>query len=121
MPIRVVDEQAVYRTGLRALIAAKVPFVEVFEASSLAQALSCELRNNMFDLVLVGAGLSNLKALDTLRAAQVALPATTRLAIVSASDTRADILAGLAAGLYGYISKQQSDTEILVAIGDILA
>ena len=70
MPIRilVVDEQAVYRVGLRDLIAAKIPRVNVIEASSLVRALSCELRSNAFDLVLVGADLSNSAALDTLKA-----------------------------------------------------
>ena len=121
MPIQIliVDDQAVYRTGLRELIAAKVPCVEVIEASTL-QALSRELRSNTFDLVLVGAGLSSSAALDTLKAAREALPAT-RFAIVSASDMRADILAGLAAGFHGYISKQQSDTEILDAITHLLS
>ena len=123
MPIRilVVDEQAVYRVGLRELIAAKIPGVEVIEASSLVRVLSCELRSNTFDLVLVGADLSNSAALDTLKAAREALPATARFAIVSAADTRADILASLAAGFYGFISKRQSDTDILSAITDILS
>ena len=50
--ILVVDQQAVYRVGLRELIAAKIPRVEVIEASSLVQALSCELRSNAFDLLI---------------------------------------------------------------------
>ena len=122
MPIRilVVDQQAVYRVGLRELIAAKVPCGEVIEVSSLVQALSSQLRDKPFDLVLVGADLSNSAALDTLKTAREALPAT-RFAIVSASDTRADILASLAAGFHGFISKRQSDTDILSAITDILS
>lgn len=122
MPIRilVVDEQAVYRVGLRDLIAAKIPRVNVIEASSLVRALSCELRSNAFDLVLVGADLSNSAALDTLKAAREALPAT-RFTIVSAAGTRADILATLAAGFHGFISKRQSDTDVLSAITDILS
>ena len=93
----------------------------MIEASSLVRVLSCELRSNTFDLVLVGADLSNSAALDTLKAAREALPATARFAIVSAADTRADILASLAAGFYGFISKRQSDTDILSAITDILS
>lgn len=122
MPIRilVVDEQAVYRIGLRELIAAKIPRVEVIEASSLVQVLSCALRSNTFDLVLLGADLSNSTALDTLKAAREALAAT-RFAILSAAGTRADILASLAAGFHGFISKCQSDTDILSAITDILS
>ena len=122
MPIQilVVDEQAVYRAGLRELLAAKIQRVEVIEASSLVRALSCELQSNTFDLVLLGADLSNSKALDTLKAAREAMPAT-RFAVVSAAGTRADILACLAAGFRGFISKRQSDTDILSAITDILS
>ena len=122
MPIRilVVDEQAVYRVGLRELIAAKIPRVEVIEASSLVGALPCALRSNTFDLVLLGVDLSNSTSLDALKAAREALAAT-RFAIVSAAGTRADILASLAAGFHGFISKRQSDTDVLSAITDILS
>ena len=41
--------------------------------------------------------------------------------VVSASDTRADILATLSAGFHGFISKRHSDTEILATVTDILA
>ena len=44
-----------------------------------------------------------------------------RFAILSASDTRADMLASLAAGANGFISKLQTDDEIVAAIQDILA
>ena len=117
--ILIVDEQAIYRVGLRELIAAKIPRVEVAEAGSLVGALSCELRSNRFDLVLVGADLSSA-ALATLKAGREALRAT-RFAIVSAAGTRADILASLAAGFHGFISKRQSDTDILSAITDMLS
>ena len=114
--IVVLDEHTVYRTGLRSLICAKVPCAEVIEASSLVQALS-QLRNSIFDLVLVGVGLSSL---GPLKAAGEASSAT-RFAIISSSNTRTDILASLAAGFHGYISKHQSDTDILAAITDILS
>jgi DNA-binding NarL/FixJ family response regulator len=117
--ILVFDEHSVYRTGLRSLIGARVPRAEVIEASSLIQALS-QIRNGAFDLVLVGVGLSSLGSLDPLKAAREASPAT-RFAIISASDTRADILASLAAGFHGFISKRQSEIDILAAISDILS
>jgi DNA-binding NarL/FixJ family response regulator len=115
--ILVLDEPAVYRTGLRTLICAKVPCAEVIEANSLVQGLS-QLRNSIFDLVLVG--LSSFGPLNPLKAACEASPAT-RFAIISSSDTRTDILASLAAGFHGFISKHQSDTDILAAITDILS
>ena len=117
--ILVLDEQTVYRAGLRGLIVAEVPRVEVIEASNLSQALD-HIRNSTIDLVLVGTGRSSLAALDSLKAARETSPST-RFAVVSTSDTRADILATLAAGFHGFISKRQSDTEILAAVTSILA
>ncbi|MGA7453226.1 MAG: response regulator transcription factor [Rhodoplanes sp.] len=115
----VCDGQSVYRIGLRSLISAEIPRAEVIEASNLPQALD-HIRNSTIDLVLVGTGRSSLAALDSLKAARETSPAT-RFAVVSTSDTRADILATLAAGFHGFISKHQSDTEILAAVTDILA
>ena len=51
--ILVLDEQTVYRTGLRSLISAEIPHAEVIEASNLPQALD-HIRNSTIDLVLVG-------------------------------------------------------------------
>lgn len=93
-------------------------------ANNLNEALS-QIRNRDLNLVLVGTGQSVLGALDslsldTLKAAREASP-TTLFAVVSASDTRADVLATLEAGFYGFISKHQADDEILAAITDILS
>lgn len=117
--ILVLDEQGVYRTGLRSVIGAKIPRAEVVEASSLIEALP-QIRSGAFDLVLVGTGLSDCQPLDFLKAACEASPAT-RFAVVSSSDMRADILASLAAGFHGFISRHRSDTEILAAITGILS
>jgi DNA-binding NarL/FixJ family response regulator len=115
----VCDGQSVYRIGLRSLISAGIPRAEVIEASNLPEALD-HIRSSTIDLVLVGTGRSSLVVLDSLKAVREASPAT-RFAVVSASDTRADILATLSAGLHGFISKHQSDTEILAAITSVLA
>lgn len=90
----------------------------VTEASSLIEALT-KISNEVFDLVLVG-DQSALEPHDFLKSAREAAPATC-FAIISACDTRTAILASLAAGFHGFISKQQSDSEILAAISDILA
>ncbi len=117
--ILVFDEHSVYRTGLRSLICAQMPRAEVIEASSVIDALSV-IRDGALDLVLVGVDAVSRAALDQFKAARDASPAT-RFAIMSASDTRADILSGLAAGFHGFMSKHQSEAEILAAIADILS
>lgn len=79
----------------------RVP-IEVAEAGSLSEALS-RIRCGSFDLVLVGAGLQ----LQLFKAARDTSPST-RFAVISGLDTRADILASLDAGFHGFISKRQS-------------
>jgi DNA-binding NarL/FixJ family response regulator len=115
----VFDEHGVYRTGLCSLIGIKISGAEVFEAGSLVQALS-RIRQGTLELVLAGVSLSSFEAFDLLQAAREASPAT-RLAIISASDARTEILAALAAGFHGFISKHQPDTDVFAAITDILS
>jgi len=118
--ILIFDQQTAYRQGLRIFVGAQLACADdVFDSSDLNDALS-QIRNRVFDLVLVGTGRSGLGALDLLKTAREATPST-RFAIVSACDTRADILAALAAGFHGFISKQQPDAEILAAITYVLS
>ncbi len=115
----VCDGQSVYRIGLRSLIKAEMPSAEVIEASNPSEALA-QIRASAFDLVLVGTDRAGLEQFDSLKAARETSPST-RFAVVSTSDTRADVLASLAAGFHGFISKRQSDIEILAAVTSILA
>jgi len=117
--ILVLDEHSVYRIGLCHLLRAELPRAEVIDASNLNEALS-QIRNRIFDLVLMSTDGLGSEQRDSLKAACEASPST-RFIVVSASDTRADILATLAAGFHGFISKHQSDSEILAAITDILS
>ncbi|MFZ1885654.1 MAG: response regulator transcription factor [Rhodoplanes sp.] len=117
--ILVFDEQSVYRAGLRELISSKIPCAEVIDASDLYEALS-QIRDSFFDLVLVGTDRSDSGQLHSVKLAREAASAT-RFVIVSAADKRANILEVLAAGFHGFISKRQSDTDILSAVTDILS
>lgn len=117
--VLVLDKHAVYRTGLRVLISTQMPRAEVLEADSPVQALA-QIQECVFDLVLLGLDLSDSVTVDTLKAVHEASPAT-RFAIISASDRRADILAALARGVHGFISKNQSDADILDAINRLLS
>jgi len=112
------DEQSVYRAGLRSLISSNMPRAEVVEANSLNEALS-QIPNDAFNLVILGVNLPSL-LLGFLTDAREASPST-QFAIISASDARADILATLAAGSHGFISKRQSDADIIDAIACLLS
>jgi DNA-binding NarL/FixJ family response regulator len=118
--ILIVDERSVYRTGLRILIEANIAHAKVLEANSPLNA-SAQIRAEEFiDLILVDMDETRFQSIEPLRQAYDA-SAATRWVIISASATRTNILASLAAGFYGFISKHQPDNEILDAIRDVLS
>lgn len=101
-------------------MAEAMPGTEIFETGTLTQGLA-EFRSMApFDLLLIDLDLPNFRSLDLLKQA-FAVSAKTRFAVISASDTRQSILASLAAGFHGFISKQQFDSDILGAIRDIVS
>jgi DNA-binding NarL/FixJ family response regulator len=118
--ILLVDESIVYRKGLRSHIETNIAHAEVLEVSSLLHASSQIKHEGHVDLVLVDLDTSRFHSLAPLQTACGASPAT-RWAIISATGTRTDILASLAAGFHGFISKDQSDDDILGAIKDLLS
>jgi DNA-binding NarL/FixJ family response regulator len=117
--ICVVDEHSVFRIALCALIDSNIPRAELVQASSLVEAIPAK-QNCPFDLVLLDPGSSGFHSLDATRKACDAIPAS-RFAIVSASDSRRNILLGLRAGFHGFVSKRLRDDDIVRAINDLLA
>jgi DNA-binding NarL/FixJ family response regulator len=118
--ILLVDKCSIYRLGLRCLIETNIPEAKVLEGSSLLNALSKIRAEGYIDLVLAELNLSRLRSLAPLNSAREASPAT-RWAVFSTADTRVDILATLNAGFHGFVSKHQSDDDILSAVKDLLS
>lgn len=114
------NEPGVYRTGLRIFIRTKLPDAEVVETSDPVEGFLEVRRGESFDLVLMGANISGVSSLEALKTWKDIYTAS-RFAIVSALDSRKEILASLAAGFHGFISKHQSDVEIVSAINDLLS
>jgi DNA-binding NarL/FixJ family response regulator len=118
--ILLADEPGVYRTGLRIFVRTRLPDTEVVETSDPVEGFFEVRRGEPFDLVLMGyniSGVSSLKALKTWKDIYTG----SRFAIVSAWDSREEILASLAAGFHGFISKHHSDDEIIAAINDLVS
>ena len=72
------------------------------------------------DLVLVDIDQSGPRALEMLKAVSGSHPAI-RFAVMSLSDTRDSISASLAGGMHGFVSKRQSDEDVLCAMKEILS
>jgi DNA-binding NarL/FixJ family response regulator len=114
--ILVIDEHSVYRSGVRKLIEASIQRTHVVEATGVEL-----LEESQYpDLVLIDSGSLSYHSLDLLRKAHELNPRT-RFAVMSASNTRADVLNCLSAGFYGFVYKLQSDEEFLRAIKDLLS
>jgi DNA-binding NarL/FixJ family response regulator len=118
--ILVIDRNGVYRSGLRNVIEARIQGSRVIEASELQAILHYLDANQYFDLILIDAQSFGDASLARLREAHTRSPRT-RFAVMSTSNTRADVLNCLSAGFHGFVYKLQSDEEFLTAINDLLS
>ena len=114
--ILVVDEHSVFRSGLRDVIELKIDQARVSEASSIEDVDE----RTVFDLVLIDSGSLTQRALRLLKQLHELSPKT-HFAVMSTSNTRADVLNCLSAGFHGFVYKLQSDDELLAAIHDLLS
>jgi DNA-binding NarL/FixJ family response regulator len=114
--ILVIDEHSVYRSGVRELVEARIQRAQVLEATGLELLAESQYA----DLVLIDSGSLSQHLFDLLKEAHELNP-TTRFAVMSASNTRTDVLNCLSAGFHGFIYKLQSDEEFLRAIKDLLS
>lgn len=114
--ILIVDQHSVYRSGLRDVIEARFKKSRVIDASQLE---NCELETSI-DLILIDLGSLNQSSLAVLSEIVDLRPAT-RIAVMSASSSRTDVLKCLSAGFHGFLPKLQADEELLSAVGDLLS
>jgi DNA-binding NarL/FixJ family response regulator len=117
--VLVADDHGLYRKGLRSTLEAALPNVEISEADSLDTAFIAIEAEGNFDLVLVDLNMPGLVSYDSLREARECYPKT-RFLVISASDAKDDVLGCLAMGLHGFVSKLQSDEEIVAAVKHVL-
>ncbi len=119
--ILVVDDHSVYRAGLRSAIEARVQQARVLEANDLSMLRAHIEAKRDLDLVLIDSKfLSHHHSLGLAREVHETSPAT-RLAVMSTSNVRADVLFCLSAGFHGFVNKFQPSEEILAAIIDLLS
>lgn len=117
--ILLADACSIYRRGLRSLIETAIAHAELFEASSFSEALSLS-KTKRYDLILIDFEISRFQLFESLRRASDS-SSSTRWAVISATDTRMNILASLTAGFHGFISKSQSEDQVVNAINDLLS
>jgi DNA-binding NarL/FixJ family response regulator len=118
--IVLVDNHLLYRKALRGALETFTLKTEIFEADNLEAARERFDPDGNLGLVLIDLTPPSVASWEILRSVHECYPKT-RFAAMAALVTRTDIVRGLEAGLYGVLSKSQSDNEILSAIKDILS
>jgi DNA-binding NarL/FixJ family response regulator len=101
-----------------AILTRRFGFTDVIEAGSLDEALErlseeAKIYTALFDLSMPG-----LKTPTSLRAVRECFPET-RVAVISGSNSRRDMLLALEAGVHGYMPKSLSITELTTALETI--
>jgi DNA-binding NarL/FixJ family response regulator len=118
--VLIVDDHPMVRDGLRTVIAVAFDQCELFEASSIDEAIELIERESDFDLVLLDLnmpGSTGFSALVEVRDRFPSIP----VVIVSAAQERGLARSALAAGAAGFIPKSLKRSAIVDALKTVLA
>lgn len=117
--VLIVDDHALIRDGLRAILSSAFPACAIAEAGSFTEALGQLEAEPDPDLVLLDLNIpdaSRFSALEQLRADFPSLP----VVMVSGSYDRVTVRDALAAGAAGFLPKTLDRATILDAIGQVM-
>jgi DNA-binding NarL/FixJ family response regulator len=120
LKILIADDHALFREGLRYVLARLEPQVEVIEARDGAEALEILGRRPDVDLILLDLAMPGVDGLAGLRALRARLPAVP-VVILAASEEPTDIRLALDGGAMGFISKSSTSEVMLGALRLVLA
>ncbi|HLQ12103.1 MAG TPA: response regulator transcription factor [Steroidobacteraceae bacterium] len=119
LTLLLVDDHAILREGLRALLELESDLTVVGEAGTFEVALECAARLQP-DVVLSDIGLPGRSGLLLVREIRRVCP-TTRVVLLTAHGTEEYIRAGLDAEADGYVLKDSGHGELLMAIRTVAA
>jgi DNA-binding NarL/FixJ family response regulator len=118
--ILLADDHALFREGVKQLLARLHPHVLVIEAANGAEVLHAARAQQDFDLVLLDLAMPGVDGFTGLAAFRTHAPSTP-VVVLSASEDAADVRAALDGGASGFISKSSSSEVILGALRLVLA
>lgn len=115
--VLLVDDHAILRAGVRALIDSQKDLEVVGESADAAEGIAA-VRKLSPDVVVLDISMPGASGLDVLKELLDASP-DTRILILTMHDDLAYVRLALASGAAGYLVKTQADTELLAAIRTI--
>ena len=117
--ILIVDDHAVVRRGLRALLSDEFPGAAFGEASDATQAME-QLRKKVWDIALLDIALPGKSGLDLLKELKAEWPRLPVLVLSAHPEDQFGVRV-LKAGAGGYMTKESAPEELGKAIRQILA
>ena len=111
----IADDDAYFRMALGAILNRQFEFTEVLEASSFDEALECLADNPGISTALFSLSMPGIGTPTNLKAVRERFP-DRRVAVISGSSSRRDILLALEAGVHGYMLKSLSVTDLAAAL-----
>ena len=117
--ILLADDHALFRQGIRHLIADSIKGAQVVEADGFDSALEALATHGGAALMVLDLRMPGMAGASSLRAMRDAYP-TAKLVVLSASESRHDILEALSAGVHGYITKTAQPEDIAAAFKYVL-
>lgn len=120
MKFLVVDDHAVVRQGLAAVLRGIEPGAVILEAGDCASALALAAGHRDIDLTLMDLMMPDTAGLSAVTALLDAHPAMP-LMVVSSSEAPADVRAALALGALGYVNKSANASTLAAAIRLVLS
>jgi DNA-binding NarL/FixJ family response regulator len=118
--VLVADDHGLYRSGFGFLLKDRLGFRTVIEAATFDAALDRLAQTPNVDLALFDLAMPGVSSPESLSVVKETYPGL-RVAIVSGSEARNDVIKAVAIGLNGYVPKSLADDEIVGALQDILA
>lgn len=115
----VADDDEFFRIALATILRNKLGFAEVLEAGSLDEAIERLADRDDCFLALFDLTMPGMESAASLGAVREVRP-DIKVAVVSASSRRSDILTALAAGIHGYVPKSLGAQDLAAALRVIL-
>lgn len=111
--ILLIDDHAMFRSGLRMVLNTGMPGTEIFEASSLSEAL--DGAPNKVDVVLLDINLNGLNGLEGIALLKRKWPPVPIL-MLSSQDEPETVRLALARGASGFVSKAETAEKIVASV-----
>lgn len=117
--VLIADDDEFFRLALRSILLNSLGFAQVLETGSLDEALDRLGERNDISLALFDLAMPGMESAASLGAVRECFPQI-RVAVVSGSRRRRDILLALEAGVHGYVHKGVGAPELARALDKIM-